>query len=242
MGIRIALDDVGIGHCNHRAILDVRPDFLKIDRYFVQNCPIDRGRRAMLRSITLLAADFDATVIAEGIERDDELATVRSMGITYGQGFLLGRPSRTNPALTSSTGKTNVNPRFQIQEKGDPMSRKKILIVDDSATILMMERMILSKGPYELVTAADGEEAVKKAVSERPDLILMDVVMPKMNGFEAVRQIREHSEVGTTPIIMVTTRGEMENVETGFSSGCNDYVTKPINAPELMTKLKALLG
>ncbi len=75
------------------------------------------------------------------------------------------------------------------------MSRKKILIVDDSATILMMERMILSKGPYELVTAANGEEAVKKAVSERPDLILMDVVMPKMNGFEAVRQIREHSEV-----------------------------------------------
>jgi len=122
------------------------------------------------------------------------------------------------------------------------MSRKKILLVDDSATILMMERMILSKGPYELVTAVDGEDAVAKAVSERPDLILMDVVMPKMNGFEAVRHIRQHSEVGTTPIIMVTTRGEMENVETGFSIGCNDYVTKPINAPELMTKLKALLG
>jgi DNA-binding response OmpR family regulator len=122
------------------------------------------------------------------------------------------------------------------------MSRKKILLVDDSATILMMERMILGKGPYELVTAVDGEDAVAKAVSERPDLILMDVIMPKMNGFDAVRRIREHSEVGDTPIIMVTTRGEMENVENGFSSGCNDYVTKPINAPELMTKLKALLG
>ena len=122
------------------------------------------------------------------------------------------------------------------------MSRKKILLVDDSATILMMERMILSKGPYELVTANNGEEAVAKAESERPDLILMDVVMPKMNGFEAVRHIRQSSAVGSTPIIMVTTRGEMENVENGFSSGCNDYVTKPINGPELMTKLKALLG
>ena len=122
------------------------------------------------------------------------------------------------------------------------MSRKKILLVDDSATILMMERMILGKGPYELVTAVDGEDAVAKAVSERPDLILMDVIMPKMNGFDAVRRIRQNSEVGATPIIMVTTRGEMENVENGFSSGCNDYVTKPINAPELMTKLKALLG
>ncbi|MCU1246718.1 MAG: response regulator receiver protein [Acidobacteria bacterium] len=122
------------------------------------------------------------------------------------------------------------------------MSRKKILLVDDSATILMMERMILNKEPYELVTASNGEEAVAKAVSERPDVILMDVVMPKMNGFEAVRQIRLRAEVANTPIIMVTTRGEMENVETGFSSGCNDYVTKPINGPELMSKLKALLG
>jgi DNA-binding response OmpR family regulator len=122
------------------------------------------------------------------------------------------------------------------------MSRKKILLVDDSATILMMERMILGKEPYELVTAANGEEAVAKAVSERPDVILMDVIMPKMNGFEAVRQIRQRAEVSNTPIIMVTTRGEMENVETGFSSGCNDYVTKPINGPELMSKLKALLG
>ena len=122
------------------------------------------------------------------------------------------------------------------------MSRKKILLVDDSATILMMERMLLNKGPYEVITAADGEEAVAKTASDRPDLILMDVVMPKMNGFDAVRRIRESADVGSTPIIMVTTRGEMENVENGFSSGCNDYITKPINGPELMTKLKALLG
>jgi EAL domain-containing protein (putative c-di-GMP-specific phosphodiesterase class I) len=94
MGIRIALDDVGIGHGNYRAILDVRPDFLKIDRYFVQNCDTDRGRQVLLRSITSLAADFNATVIAEGIERDDELATVGSMGICYGQGYLLGRPQK----------------------------------------------------------------------------------------------------------------------------------------------------
>src|SRR5258708_38311499 len=87
------------------------------------------------------------------------------------------RSTRMKPSLAgrgaqaSSNGKTTFNLRFEIQEKGDPMSRKKILIVDDSATILMMERMILSKGPYELVTAGDGEEAVRKAVSERPDLI-----------------------------------------------------------------------
>ena len=120
-------------------------------------------------------------------------------------------------------------------------SRKKILLVDDSATILMTERMILTKGPYDLITAKDGEEAVQKALAERPDLILMDVVMPKMNGFEACRRIREEESISSTPIIMVTTRGEVDNVETGFESGCNDYITKPINAPELMAKLRNYL-
>jgi CheY-like chemotaxis protein len=122
------------------------------------------------------------------------------------------------------------------------MSRKKILLVDDSTTILMMERMILNKGPYDLVTAANGEEALAKAKSERPDLILMDVVMPKMNGFEACRAIRADQDIKHTPIIMVTTRGEGLNVEQGFESGCNDYVTKPINTTELLTKLRDVLG
>ena len=70
------------------------------------------------------------------------------------------------------------------------MSRKKILLVDDSNTILMMERMILTKGPYDLVTATNGEEAVVKAVSERPDLILMDVVMPRRENSSASRRRR----------------------------------------------------
>ena len=122
------------------------------------------------------------------------------------------------------------------------MTRKKILLVDDSNTILMMERMILTKGPYELLTANNGEEAVARALSDKPDLILMDVVMPKMNGFDACRRIRGEESIRATPIIMVTTRGEVQNVETGFQAGCNDYVTKPINGAELMAKLKTYLG
>jgi DNA-binding response OmpR family regulator len=122
------------------------------------------------------------------------------------------------------------------------MTRKKILLVDDSNTILMMERMILTKGPYELLTASNGEEAVERALSHRPDLILMDVVMPKMNGFDACRRIRGEESIKHTPIIMVTTRGEVQNVENGFAAGCNDYVTKPINGAELMAKLKTYLG
>ena len=121
------------------------------------------------------------------------------------------------------------------------MSRKTILLVDDSATTLMMEQMVLRGLRYQIVTAKNGREAVAAAASERPDLILLDVVMPEMNGFEACRQIRQQESTKDVPIIMVTTKGEEHNVETGFESGCNDYITKPINGAELLTKVRGFL-
>lgn len=105
----------------------------------------------------------------------------------------------------------------------------------------MMETMILSKTGYELVTASDGQQAVEKARAESPDLILMDVVMPTMNGFEACREIRGDARTSHVPIILVTTRGEEECVEAGFNSGCSDYITKPVNAQELVLLVQSYL-
>lgn len=122
------------------------------------------------------------------------------------------------------------------------MSKKKILLVDDSSTILMMEKFILRNDPYELINATNGEEAVAKAKEHRPDLILLDVIMPKMTGFEALRVIRTTPGIASTPVIMVTTRGEAQNIETGWATGCTDYVTKPINPVELLAKVRSLLG
>jgi DNA-binding response OmpR family regulator len=121
------------------------------------------------------------------------------------------------------------------------MNRKKILLVDDSNTILMMEKFILNNGPYDLITASNGEDAVRRASEEQPDLILLDVIMPKMGGFEACRQIRASEATKSIPIIMVTTRGEAANVEAGWANGCTDYVMKPINSVELLAKVRSLL-
>jgi CheY-like chemotaxis protein len=122
------------------------------------------------------------------------------------------------------------------------MSRKKVLLVDDSRTSIFMEEMILRKGPYEILVAADGREGVEKALAERPDLILMDMVMPRLNGLDAVRELRAKPETKNIPIIMVTTRGEGDNVEKGFESGVNDYVTKPIDGVLLLAKIRDYLG
>jgi len=120
---------------------------------------------------------------------------------------------------------------------------KKILVVDDSRTALLMEREILEKrAAYQCVTAVDGQEAVEKAQQERPDLVLMDVVMPRMNGFEACKIMRQHPTTREIPIVLVTTRGEETYMEAGFQSGCNDYVTKPVDGAELLALVQSYLG
>jgi DNA-binding response OmpR family regulator len=121
------------------------------------------------------------------------------------------------------------------------MSKKKILVVDDSKVASMTTCMILASR-YECVTAENGAIGVEMASTEKPDLILMDVVMPTMDGFEACRKIRIRAETNGIPIIMVTTRGEPINVETGYECGCNDYVTKPIDKVELLEKIENLTG
>jgi CheY-like chemotaxis protein len=123
------------------------------------------------------------------------------------------------------------------------MAKRKILLVDDSKTAQMMSLMVLRrlKG-FEFVTADNGERAVEVAQAEKPDLILMDIVMPVMDGLEATKRIRATAGIADIPIIMLTTRAEMDYIETGYSNGCNDYVNKPINAGELVAKIDNLLA
>jgi CheY-like chemotaxis protein len=122
------------------------------------------------------------------------------------------------------------------------MQRKKILLVDDSNIALMMEQLILKSGAWDVVVAHDGVEGYQKAIADRPDLILLDVVMPRMDGVETCRKLRAHEVTRLVPIIMVTTRADAENVETAYRTGCNGYVAKPIDGPELLDKVRSFLG
>ena len=93
-----------------------------------------------------------------------------------------------------------------------------------------------------MATARDGQEGVERALVEKPDLILMDVVMPRLDGFEATKQLRAKEGTKLTPILLVTTRGEEANVERGYLAGCTDYICKPFNAVELLAKVKNYLA
>jgi len=119
---------------------------------------------------------------------------------------------------------------------------KTILLVDDSATSRMKSRALLgSQNGYEVVSACDGKEGVEKALALKPDLILMDVEMPRMSGIEACRALRKNEATKNTPIILLTMRGEKSAVQTGFDNGCTEYMLKPVNEEKLLAVLKKYL-
>ncbi len=115
---------------------------------------------------------------------------------------------------------------------------KTILIVDDEAPIVDILRINLKKNGYRVLEAYDGEAAVKIALEEDPDLILLDVMLPKMDGFTVCRNLRERIN---TPILMITAREEEEDKVLGLAIGADDYITKPFSIKELLARVQANL-
>jgi len=117
----------------------------------------------------------------------------------------------------------------------------KILLVDDEPDILEIVGYNLSAEGYQVLTAENGIEAVKKAKKQKPQLIILDVMMPEMDGIETCEQIRKNPELSDTIITFLTARGEDYSQMAGFDAGADDYITKPIKPKVLVSKVKALL-
>jgi len=126
------------------------------------------------------------------------------------------------------------------KRQGGKMSIKKILIVDDSPTERHVLNDMLTKSGYEVVASDNGEDAIQKAKSLKPDLILMDVVMPGLNGFQATRAISRDPETRTIPIILCTSKSQETDKIWGMRQGARDYIVKPVNRDELLEKISAI--
>jgi twitching motility two-component system response regulator PilH len=120
------------------------------------------------------------------------------------------------------------------------MAMKRILVVDDSATERHILDGILTKKGFEVSFAEDGEKGVAQAKSTKPDLIIMDVVMPGMNGFQATRAIAGDPDTQHIPVIICTTKDQETDKVWGARQGAKDYVVKPIDAADLLRKISAL--
>jgi twitching motility two-component system response regulator PilH len=118
----------------------------------------------------------------------------------------------------------------------------RILIVDDSPTEMHVIKTMLAKHGYQSLEAVNGEDGVAKAKEELPDLILMDIVMPGMNGFQATRRLSKEPSTASIPIIIVSTKGQETDRVWAMRQGAKDYMTKPVNESELVEKIRSALG
>ena len=120
------------------------------------------------------------------------------------------------------------------------MPVKKILVVDDSPTERHLLTELLTKNGYQVIAAESGEESIEKAKTEMPDLVLMDVVMPGLNGFQATRTLTRDDATKHIPVIVCTSKGQETDKIWGLRQGAQDYLVKPINGDELLSKIAAL--
>jgi len=120
------------------------------------------------------------------------------------------------------------------------MPIKKILVVDDSPTERFYVVDLLTKKGYEVITAENGEEGIAKAKATKPDLVLMDVVMPGLNGYQATRTLTRDEETKNIPVIVCTSKGQETDKIWGLRQGALDYLVKPVNGEELLQKIASL--
>jgi len=117
-----------------------------------------------------------------------------------------------------------------------------VLAADDDEDILELVAFRLERSGYTVLRARDGEEALQVAREQRPDLVVLDVMMPKLDGFEVTRRLRADELTRSTPIILLTARAQDADVQTGFDAGADDYLRKPFSPQELRARVQAILG
>ena len=127
------------------------------------------------------------------------------------------------------------------QNASQPETLPVILVVDDNQQNLELIRAYLEDVDCETVAAADGVEALDVIAENKPDLVLLDVMMPKMSGFEVCRRLKNNPETENIPVIMVTALNEFGDIERGIDSGTDDFVSKPVNRLELLTRVRTML-
>ena len=120
--------------------------------------------------------------------------------------------------------------------------KKKILVVDDEEDILHFLELVLREKGYEVVTAMNGHEALTTAQIEKPDLVLLDIMMPQMDGWEVLKLLRVDDETANIPVAMLSARTEAKDREQGLQEGAIDYICKPFSLQELLGKIETIFG
>lgn len=122
------------------------------------------------------------------------------------------------------------------------MKKGKILVVEDEESLLMLERILLSSKGYSVTGVMDGKAAIEEIAANRPDLVILDIMLPEMDGFEVCRQIKDNPETNTIPVVMLTAKKSNQDVTRGMQVGADAYITKPFKSAKVIEVIEGLIG
>ena len=122
------------------------------------------------------------------------------------------------------------------------MAAKRILLADDEEDIKTVVTMFLESQGYEVLTAFDGLDALEKTRTEKPDLILLDIMMPVLDGYEVCKRLKEDATTGNIPILILSAAAHVESVDRGLKAGARDYIVKPFEPEKLLEKIEQVIG
>jgi len=131
-------------------------------------------------------------------------------------------------------------------------NKKRVLVIDDNRTLVLAARGVLQKNGYDVITALNGSEGLQKAEQEKPDVIVLDIVMPGMNGYEVGQELKQNPETSDIPIIFLSAKGNtdekkgptangLKEIDKAFECGANDFLNKPVKADDLLASIKNVL-
>ncbi|WOD41537.1 EAL domain-containing protein [Nodosilinea sp. E11] len=262
-GIRVCIDDMGSNYTSLSFLHRFPVSSLKIDAKTINRLDIDTKLAEWLKSLIVMTYDLQITLVAMGVETAFQHRRTREMGIAYGQGYGFSRPE---PAANITRFLAHHNPFSFLLEPLPTASAMPhadntplVLVVDDDRSLRKLLTMAIKQSGYRTIEATNGREALELYQQESPDLVLLDAMMPEMNGFACCRQLRllQSAQVLATspldqsassiqsndefPILMITALDDDHSVESAFAAGATDYITKPVNWSILNQRLKRLL-
>lgn len=207
-GVRIAVDDAGAGYASLQHILEIRPDFIKLDRSMVAGIATDPIRRALVSAVADFSSNIGAEVIAEGVEETADLHALRTVGVRWVQGYLLARPGPP-PVIVRSI----------------PESGLRAVVIDDDPAVRMLVTEIARRSAIEVIgQASDGSEGLDLAARLEPDLIVLDLSMPVMGGESALPRLR--GRLPDTYIVVLSGSVDAGAGPRLIEAGADEFVEK----------------